>query len=153
MGPDGYRQSHCSLLAILVLLLLTACQRGEPRPVDIVLDEDSCAVCRMAVSQQRFAAEIVKRDGTALYFDDIGCLVEMTRDPGIPDGAAAFVVDFNSNGWLEARTAQYLHARTLPSPMSYGLGAFASTAEATAAGREWPGKVMGWEQLIREWQP
>ena len=107
----------------------------------------------MAVSQRRFAAEIVKTDRTAFYFDDIGCLVEMARDPGIPEGAVAFVVDFDSQAWLRADQAYFLHAKDLPSPMSYGLGAFESPAGAEQAGKEWPGTVMQWDQLVLEWQP
>jgi copper chaperone NosL len=140
-------------LLLLSLLLLAGCPGGEPKPIDIVLDEDSCAVCRMAVSQQRFASEIVKTDGTAFYFDDIGCLIEMSRNAGVPEGAGVFFVDFNSNLWLDAETAQFLHAKSLPSPMGYGLAAFASRAEAETAAAEWPGKIMGWEQLKQEWQP
>jgi copper chaperone NosL len=138
---------------VCVAALTGACRQGVPQPVDIVLDEDSCAVCRMAVSQQRFAAEVAKPDGTALYFDDIGCLVEFAREPGVPSGAAAYVVDFDSQDWLAAGSASYLFAKSLPTPMSYGLGAFSTAAQAQAAAKEWPGKVLTWDQVVEEWQP
>lgn len=152
MPERAWKIYICGLL-LLGCAVLAGCSNGKPRPVDIVLDEDSCDVCRMAVSQQRFAAEVVKTDGRALYFDDIGCLIEMSRSPGLPEGAGVFVVDFNTNAWLDATEASYLHAKTLPSPMAYGLCAFGSAAEAGTAAEEWPGTVLDWETLKREWQP
>ena len=142
------------LLSLLTLVLaMSSCPQATPEPIEIVLDEDSCVVCRMAVSQQRFAAEIVKTDGTALYFDDIGCLVEYARSPGVPDGAAAFVVDFETSEWLKAESAAYLYAKTLPTPMSYGLGAFATADGAQQALAEWPGDVLTWSTVLKEWKP
>ena len=147
------RRVFIRTLLLLSLALLAGCQKGTPQPIDIVLDEDSCAVCRMAVSQQQFASEIVRTDGTAVYFDDIGCLIEMSRSSGLPEGAGVFFVDFNTNQWLDATATQFLHARSLPSPMGYGLAAFATRAEAETAAVEWPGTIMNWEQLKQEWQP
>lgn len=141
-----------SLLLGLLLLLATCSPGGKPAPVKIVLDEDSCVECRMAVSQQPFAAEVVRSDGIADYFDDIGCLVFYARK-GLPEGSAAYVVDFNTKDWVDAEVAHYVLSKDLPTPMSYGLGAFAARADAEEALQRWPGKVVGWEQLLEEFNP
>jgi copper chaperone NosL len=134
-------------------LALSACPHGKPKPVEIVLSEDSCNECRMAVSDKKFAAEIVTPEGHVDYFDDIGCLVVHARAKDIPVGSAVYVVDFNDQRWLDGLTAQYLWAKSLPTPMSYGLAAFASKDAATLKSHDWPGRVLGWQALLQDFQP
>lgn len=140
-------------LVLLGLAMLSACPQDKPKPVEIVLSEDSCAECRMAVSVKKFAAEIVTPGGHTDYYDDIGCLIMALRAKSIPVGAAVYVVDFDSGKWLDAESAQYLWAKTLPTPMSYGLAAFGTLAAAQAQAKSWPGEVVDWEKLKRVFKP
>jgi copper chaperone NosL len=142
-----------AVFALLVALQLCACAgNGRPAPVKVVLDEDSCVECRMAVSQRPFAAQVAKPGGIADYFDDIGCLVFYARR-GIDPGSVPYVVDFESHAWLEAESASYLLAKELPTPMSYGLAAYATPQAAQQATQRWPGRVVNWEQLLQEFNP
>ncbi len=107
----------------------------------------------MAVSDHKFGCEVVSADGTAQAFDDIGCLVFWVREHGLPEGGAAYVLDFNGTGWVDAEQAAYLLAETMPTPMSYGLGAFRTEAEAKSALSQWPGKTLDWTALKEEFKP
>jgi copper chaperone NosL len=137
---------------MVLICVATGCNQGPPRPVDIVLDEDSCAECRMAISQLPFAAEAARPGGMPDCFDDIGCLV-MYAQHGAPQGSALYVIDFDTRGWLSAESAIYLVSKELPTPMSYGLAAFASEAAAKSRLGKWPGRIIGWEQLLKEFRP
>lgn len=142
------------LLALgAAVLLAGGCRQGKPQPVEIVLSEDACSECRMAVSDRKFAAELVTTAGHVDYFDDIGCLIIFLRKNPPPSGSAAYVVDFYTGSWLEQTQAYFLHAKTLPTPMSYGLAAFVSEIDAQKAAKQWPGKVLGWSDLLREFRP
>lgn len=144
------------LTALLLCVLAAAaasCRQGKPEPVEIVWNEDSCVECRMAVSDRKFGCEVVSADGTAQAFDDIGCLVLWVRRSGMPEGGAAYVLDFNGGGWIDVTEASYLLAESMPTPMSYGIGAFKSTPDAEAAAGHWPGKVLGWAQLLEGFKP
>ena len=44
-------------------------------PVPVVWNRESCAHCRMAIGEPRFAAQLVTADGVVANFDDVGCLL------------------------------------------------------------------------------
>jgi copper chaperone NosL len=115
--------------------------------VPIVLDEDACSHCRMAISQREYAAELVTPQGLVELFDDVGCLAAWLREHGRPEGAALFVVDFASGEWLAAEEATYVVSPALPTPMRSGLAAFGDPAAAEAATAELGGETAGWEAV------
>jgi copper chaperone NosL len=61
------------IAAIFCALSLAACGNAASEPVDLA-EEDMCAFCKMAISERRYAAEFLNRDGDAFKFDDVGCL-------------------------------------------------------------------------------
>ena len=115
-----------------------------------MVNEDICAFCRMAVSERRFAAQVVTVGGRAEFYDDIGCLVDWLAENGQPEGAGIFVVDFTTGRWLTATGAGYVRSPRLPTPMGHGLAAFADREAAQAATRELGGEVVGWDDLVAE---
>lgn len=137
---------------LLASFTICGCKPARIQPVDIVLSEDSCSVCRMAVSDLKFAAEAVAADGHVDYFDDLGCMIEFDRQEQ-NTGRALFVIDFKTQKWLEAGSAWYLWSRELNTPMSYGLAAFVDASAAEQLASQWPGRVMDWPALRAEWQP
>lgn len=99
---------------------------------DIKWDRDTCARCKMVISDRRFAAEM--RGGPqdeALKFDDIGCAVihakslAWAEDPQTRFWVAASVGQAPDGGplWLDARRAFYVPGKS--SPMAYNFGAIA----------------------------
>jgi copper chaperone NosL len=139
--------------SFMLLAGLVGCPHGRPQPVAIVLSEDSCAQCRMAVSVKKFAAELVTIEGHVDYFDDIGCLLTAIKAHGQPVGAVAFVVDFNTGQWLDAAQALYVQAKGMPTPMSSGLAAFGTRDAAQVQAKSWSGQVLDWETLCKEFTP
>jgi len=135
-------QALCALAAVLALA--AACAGGPPEPVPIVLDEDACGYCRMAISEGEFAAELVTPQGRVETFDDAGCLAAWLREHGRPEGAAAFVADYRTGEWLAAEAATYVASPALPTPMRSGLAAFADRTAAEAATAELGGETAGW---------
>jgi len=100
----------------------------------------------MAVSEARYAAEIVDRDENVYKFDDIGCLARYLREHRLP-GAAVFVRDYDGGGWISAPEAQYVRADAIPSPMGgHTIALRQKSAAQNYAGR-FHGTVLGWERL------
>lgn len=98
-------------------------------------------MCRMAISEKRFAAEFITKDGEALKFDDIGCLRDYVKSKGNRDQIAAyFFNDYETTRWIAGTSAHFVKSDEFKTPMSGGIVAFedklkAEKAVATGGGR------------------
>ena len=118
--------------AVLTVLLSGACASGLPGPVPLDTRNDSCAFCRMAASDARFAAQLVVPREEPRFFDDIGCLRDYLKGAKVvPKGAVAYVADHRTKAWVRAAAAVYTRERGLDTPMGSHL-----VAHADAASRE-----------------
>lgn len=92
------------------------CQESGPR--DPVWGKDSCAHCRMTISDKRFAAQLVGPGARWQYFDDLGCALEMIGDHGADEYRRLYV--HQDGTWVEAQKARY--DKGFNTPMNYGYG-------------------------------
>lgn len=125
--------------AALALALAAGCARGPPGPAALDTRNDTCAHCRMAVSDARFAAQVVAPGEEPRFFDDVGCLRDWLRSgTPAPRGALAYVADHRTKAWVRAAAATYTRAPALQTPMGSHLVAHADAAsrdaDAAAAG-------------------
>ena len=113
------------LILLLPLLLLTGCFEPETGPEKIRYDRDSCEICRMIISDPRFAAEIRGGPKQKLHkFDDLGDAIHWLKTKPWKDAPETkiWVMDMrDGKTWLDARKAWYLPGQI--SPMDYGYGA------------------------------
>ena len=84
----------------------------------------------MAVSNGRFAAQIVAPGEEPIFFDDLGCLREYLAADGrrISEGAVVFVADHRTAEWVDARRAVFTRRPDLATPMASGLMAHRDTS-------------------------
>jgi copper chaperone NosL len=136
------------LLVAMVLTLLAACQ-VEPKP--IAYGEVNCAHCHMTVSDNRYGAELVNDKGKPFYFDSAECLaVYLDQKPELAEKAAyVLVTDFTRpNELIDARSANFIQSKELPSPMGMYLTAVPDQATATKLQQEVGGRLLNWEQAM-----
>ena len=118
-------------LAFVGVLAAVAC--SAPGPAALDTRSDACAWCRMAVSDQRFAAQLVAPAEDPRFFDDVGCLANYLRaKQGLPKGAHAYVADHRTQAWVEAGAAVYSKLETIETPMGSHLVAHADAASRRA---------------------
>jgi copper chaperone NosL len=140
---------HAYLIFIFLALcsLTSACGKTEPQPVELA-PEDMCSFCRMAISEKRFAAELITQDGDTYKFDDIGCLLDFNRGREVTQSiAASFVVDFETQEWVRGEEAYYLRSAELKTPMSHGIVAFKDLGRAEAAAKKYQGSPIRFSEL------
>ena len=139
------RAAPAALLATIALGL--GCHTG---PTDIVYGQDECAACRMRITDQRFASELVTTHGKAYKFDAIECLVGFLDHQVVPTAEihSLWVANSANPGELiDARTAYYLRTDRVRSPMGLNVLAFRNAADRDVARAQYEGEVVAWEQL------
>lgn len=103
-------------------LLAAACTSGPPAPAPLDTRNESCAWCRMAVSEPRFAGQLVAPSEEPKFFDDIGCLEHyLAGSKVLPRGALAYVADHRTSAWVRADQALYTRLDSLATPMGSHL--------------------------------
>jgi len=122
--------------AFLALSFIFGCGGTELKPVDL-FPEDECALCRMAVSDHRFASEILIDDGSALKFDDLSCQKEYRDARGDGKTRAIFVKDYDSKEWIPFDKAVIVQTG-MHTPMGSGLVAVKSSERAEQIENQYP---------------
>jgi len=108
--------------------LMMGCTSSELKPVDIY-PEDSCAQCRMAVSDRSFASEIITLDNEVFKFDDLGCLETYRKKNPETKVQAIFVSDYEQKTWLPFDKSIIVKTGIV-TPMGSGKVAFADSNRA-----------------------
>ncbi|MBT2637719.1 nitrous oxide reductase accessory protein NosL [Bacillus sp. ISL-39] len=89
--------------------------------------DDVCAFCNMKVYQEAdpmgvFTAQAKTKDGKYVFFDDSGCLLNITRRDDV-EFEEKWVRDYITSEWIEANSAIPVKA-DLKTPMKYGYAFF-----------------------------
>ena len=112
--------------SVLLLLGVSGC---EKKPIGGVAqmhwDRDMCERCKMAISERKFAAQIIDpKSGKVYKFDEIGCAVLWMDETGIPwkDQAIIWINDAKTGEWIDARKAKYTYGAI--TPMAFGFAAY-----------------------------
>ncbi len=110
----------------LVAALASACASGPVEPAALDTRNETCASCRMSISDPRVAAQVAAPGEVERFFDDIGCLATFVKAGRAPAGAVAFVADHRTKAWVRAERAVYVRVPGLNTPMGSHLLAFES---------------------------
>lgn len=128
-------------------LLLAGCHGPDgSRPPSIRYGEESCAHCRMIISDERFASALARKDGEVLKFDDVGCMVLHEREANAP-AVSRWVRDYTSDGWLPGHDAIFVYSREIASPMGHGLAAVSGPEHAATLGKAPGSRRLKYEEL------
>lgn len=131
-------------LIVILILLFAGCTNEEPR--SIVYGEDTCAHCRMLISDKRFGSELVTDHGKVLTFDSIECLVDYTSTSPVST-RSLWVTDFDSFTLINVESGAFVKSDKLKSPMGGGLAAFTTVERAKKFAEESEGKVLVWNEV------
>lgn len=130
-----------------LVLLLVAC---EPGPQEIRIGEQECDHCRMMISDEHFASQMVTQQGRNYAFDAIECMAAYveSEEGQRHDIHSLWVPDFdNPEEWLPADEAVYLQSEELHSPMALNLSAYATERAAKRQQSRVSGKVIDWNEV------
>lgn len=119
--------------AIAWLALSVACAAQPPSPARLETNNEQCGFCRMAVSDARFAGQLVAPNEEPKFFDDLGCLAQYLKaNRAPPKGAIVFVADHRTKQWVSAAKAVYTRVDGLSTPMGSHLIAHSDATSRAA---------------------
>lgn len=120
-------------IAAVSLVFGAACGGGPEPPAPLDTTSESCRHCRMAVSEARFAGQIVAPGEEPVFFDDVGCLgAYLIKADPLARGAIAYVTDHRTGEWVPAADAIYTRVADLATPMGSHLMAHVDAASRDA---------------------
>ncbi len=136
-------------MSILLLALSTVGACASPAPRALVAGEDSCAYCRMSISDVRFGAQFITAKGVIHTFDSVECLVAFVASlPAATPSTGGYVTDFaNTDGLIAAEDAVYLMDGRIESPMGRRIVSFGPSANPEALVASYGGEVTTWLAL------
>jgi copper chaperone NosL len=137
-------------LPFLALLFFSSCSSG---PQAISYGVDNCYFCKMTISDQRFAAEVLTKKGRVYKFDDIHCMLTFLRSNVIDKEQVAdvYLTDYTGDHKLiNAKDAMMLKAEDLRSPMGGNMAAFSNHDSITTVKKKYPGSSLNWNELYKQ---
>ncbi len=133
---------------LIIAIILAACQNRSVEPVALVPD-DMCTYCKMAISEKPYASELIDSEGDVFKFDDVGCMLNfLNRRMSGKSARAYFVMDFNERQWIKAEEAFYVRSSSIKTPMSGGIIAFKTQAQAAEAAGKFQGQLLRFNELL-----
>jgi len=113
-------------MLILSLISFNGCEKKSIGGVQQMhWDRDMCERCQMAISERKFAVQIINpQSGKGHKFDDIGCAVLWMDEEKIPwkEQAIIWITDAKTGKWIDARKAKYVSGAI--TPMAFGFAAY-----------------------------
>ena len=138
-------------LPFICALFLMAC--AESGPVPIAFGSDQCADCKMTITEQTYAAELITSTGKAYKFDAPECLFAFyLQDKAEPKDkvGSLWVTNFINPGELiDAHKAFYHHSEHLHSPMGMNVSAYTSKSAREQAAMHFPGEELSYDAVLK----
>ncbi|MCC6678740.1 MAG: nitrous oxide reductase accessory protein NosL [Phycisphaerales bacterium] len=136
--------------ALAIIAALGGCQSTPAAgPPSLRYGRDLCLHCGMVIVDERAAAAF-RSDGPAPdqppVFDDIGCLIDYLAKHNLTP-AEIWVKDYGTKEWIPARSATFILADGIETPMGSGLAAYASADSARAATADLKPETLAYDQL------
>lgn len=130
--------SFVSRYAIIatVLVLVSSCTSTEP--VEIRVNKDQCANCKMTITELNYASELVTSKGKTFAFDDIKCMdyFQNNHENEAIKNAISYVIDFNTLEFVKKNEAFLIQGGAIKSPMNGNIQAFKNKEDAQNAAQK-----------------
>lgn len=141
-----FQPKKTQLLAVFLLLSFASCSEKP----EIKLGKDHCAYCKMTVSDPRFGAVAITKEGRRLCYDDIRCLVNHRKTQNILQVADGFVAEFGgSHTLISIDSAFFLHSLEAKSPMGGNIATASTQTEIEALKTSLGGDIVSLQSVLK----
>jgi copper chaperone NosL len=113
----------------------------------------------MSITDPKYGAEIVNRNGKTFKFDAVECMAKYIVDGNIQKDKiySMWTIDYSNPKTLtDAQRANYLRSKSLPSPMAMFLTSFSNLADLEKVKIQHAGEMLKWNDVLdlvsKEWE-
>ncbi|MBK6785193.1 MAG: nitrous oxide reductase accessory protein NosL [Saprospiraceae bacterium] len=146
LNRSGRTKSINTLIFLVPLWVFSSCASEGPQKIN--LHSDTCAFCKMNISEGHFAAQILTKKGRYFHFDDITCMVSFNKENPDKEVKNFYVHNYpGDNELIPAETAFYIKGGSLKSPMAGDIAAFKTEAEAEEYRLKTSAERTDWNQI------
>ncbi len=136
-----------AVLASCTALILSGCGGEIPtKPLDIGMG-DTCVFCKQPITEKKFAAEFVTKDGFVRKFDDIACMVQHANKVKKANIAAYYAMDYPTSQWIKAEDAFYVKSK-FKTPGNGGIIAYRDKAKAEGIAQQYQAQLIGFGDVL-----
>jgi len=154
--PASSVLSRTSARAVALAVLLTAgfvstggCRPAAAGPALLDAARTTCAFCRMGVTDQRFASQVLIKSDAPRFFDDLSCLAGyLAERPDLPAGTRVYVADHRSSTWVSADRAIYVRASETTAAMGSRTLAYESPQSRAQDPKASGGPVIDFQEVL-----
>jgi copper chaperone NosL len=135
------------VFTFFVSTILISC---SPKPEPINYGQDVCDLCKMNITDNKFAAEIVTKKGKVYKFDSIECLLTF-KDLELDEKEihSEWVNDFSNPGnMINLKEAYFLQSDVFRSPMGLNVLSFSSKEKRDEIKNQNGGKELTYNEVF-----
>lgn len=135
------------LTILFAIFLLISCS-PSPEPIDY--GNDICDFCKMNITDNKYAAELVTSKGKVYKFDSIECLFQLKEMEFKVDDEihSEWVNDFSNPGELiDLRKAFFLKSYVFRSPMGMNVLSVSSEEKLNEIKSQYGGEVLTYNEV------
>ncbi len=132
----------------ILIILIGGC---SPKPEPINYGQDVCELCRMNITDNKFAAELITTKGKVYKFDSLECLLHYKHELiEANEIHSEWVNDFvNPGALIDLRKAFLLHSDYFKSPMGLNVLSFASKEKMNEIKERYGGKELSYDDVMK----
>ena len=143
------RKQVAMMLMAFGLFSLFSCGSTGPQPIKI--NKDTCAYCKMTITNPNFATQLTTKKGRYYLFDDIVCMADYKKSNTDIEYDILYTADFSRpSDFIDVEKALFLHSDSLRSPMGGNIAGFAERDSLQKIQARFNGSEIEWAQLIKE---
>lgn len=144
----NFKKFFPAVLISFLAIFIISCNK-DPKPINF--GHEDCDYCKMTISDNRFGAEIVTKQGRIYKFDDLHCAKGFIDDSVVPSENiySVWLVDFTGVGKLiNAENSFLIHNEELKSPMGANIAAFENEKDLKDYQSEYSGTELKWNDFL-----
>lgn len=138
------------ILTLFTLAMVVSSCSKNPEPINY--GSDVCELCKMNITDNKFAAEIITTKGKIYKFDSIECLFQFKQYAMDTKEKihSEWVNDFSNPGnFIELKKAFFLRSDVIRSPMGLNVLSFSSLDKLNEILNQHGGQRMEYDEVMK----